>query len=518
MPIFNGKVLTKFNGAVLVTVLVCLMPLLAPVIGIKAQNKAAVKSRSIMSYIRLSTDEKVSDKLVAEKLEEAGIKNVLSESSQWFFLNDFSELRRIPLDQFSDFLLETDPRNDGYAQRLRYIFVRDGRRYFYIPSSSIRSSNPTVIEQLISGALEDTPYSLAVSNTYSVDGANYVFIFILAGLLSLVISAFVSKSLFEDAGKGRLIPEFTLVTAALLPACSLFAWQGAAGFALAAVALSLFITLWEPVKSFFIWLRLAGGFAVSPVLRVKQSLLKEKKIFIFMCILFVVICITGGINIIYTLPAMLFCCLISAACGGVATMPRGGNHLRFVPVDIRPRRQKRRRMMFVALPFTLASIAALGIPFVTRVKPQIPRYLRLLASDKSVPAIGADDYERHLDFQKNFSFRKLGGLIDAGNQDSAYVSFETGSDGLLYPAANDPPVEAAINGGASGIPPFPLEKLISFLNGEDGEEVVPQDLGIGSLIAVILAASLYIPAYGFAVYGNGKKGSNTLYISQSVTV
>jgi hypothetical protein len=511
MLISSGKILTRNNISAIVTALVCLAPLLMPYFGSGAQKKGG--SRVSGSYITLSTDEKVSGKFVAEKLEEAGVKNVQSETSQWFFLNDFSELRRIPLDQFSDYMLETDPRNDGYAQRLREIFVRDGRRYFYIPSSSIRSSNPAVIEQRISGALEDTPHSLALSNTYSEDGANYGFIFILAGLLSLVIPAFVSKSLSENAGKGW--HEYTLMTAALLPACSLFVRQGPAGFGLAAVTLSLFTMLREPVKTFFTQLYLGGSFPVSPFLRIKKSLLKEKKIFIFMLILFVVICITGGINIIYTLVTMFFCCLSAAACFRALSMPQGRNHLRFVPVDIRPRRQRRRGMILAALPFTLASIAALALPLVTRGGPN----LRFPAPVKGIPAIGADQYERHLDFQRTFSFRKLGGAAGSENTDSAYISFETGSDGLLYPVAGGTSEETGIDGGASGIPPFPLEKLIAFLNGEEGrQDVVPREFDAGTLIAVILAATLYIPVSGITVYGNGKKERNTLYISQSVAV
>jgi hypothetical protein len=514
MHTFNGKIFTKFNVSILVTALVCLAPLFVPASGEKAQNKDAALSRISGAYITVSTDESVADKLVAEKLGAAGIKYVLSESSQWFFVNDFSELRQVPLDQFSDFLLETDPRNDGYAGLLRSVFVRDGRRYFYIPRSSLRSSNPAVVERRISDALNGTPYSLAIPGIYSVNNVNSILIFVPAALLSLLFSVFVSKS-FPNSGRGRLIPEFTLMTAALIPACSLFARRGPAGFALAAVTLTFFITLWEPLKFFFIRMHLEGGFSVSRFARIKQFLLKERKICIFMFILFVTICITGRVNINYALPAVLFCCLSAAAYLLVWTTPHGRNkHLRFVPVEIRPRREKQHRIAFVTLPFTLASVAVIGIPLVTQASPQTLPHLFTPDPGKGIPALDADNYKRHIDFQKTFSFRKLGG---AGNEDSGYVGFETGSDGLLYPAAGNTPVGTGIVSGVSGIPPFPLEELIAFLNREDGGAVVTQGLDVSGLIAVMLALLLYIPNFLFALYGNGKKERNKLYITESVT-
>ena len=147
----------------------------------------------------------------------------------------------------------------------------------------------------------------------------------------------------------------------------------------------------------------------------------------------------------------------------------------------------------------------------------LPRLLPS-APGRGIPAVDADEYERHFDFQKTFLYRKLGGAVGAENDDSAYVSFKTGSDGLLYPATADPAAGTGIDGDAPRIPPFPLEELIAFLNGEDGGEVVKQGLDVGVVIAVMLVLPLYIPSSWFALYGNGKKERNTLYISQSVTV
>ncbi|MDR2342971.1 MAG: hypothetical protein LBD86_00385 [Spirochaetaceae bacterium] len=509
MRIFNGKLSSKFSIAVPVAILVCLAPLLVAAPGIKARNRIAGGA-----YITLITDEGLDDKLIAEKLGGAGVKNVLSESSQWFFLNDFSGLRRMPLDEFSDSLLETDPRNDGYARRLSSLFVRDGLRYFYIPESSIRPASPEAAGRRISGALDGIPYSLEIPDTYRADSTNGALIFIVAALLSLLLSALVPQPAPAYAGGGRRMPEFTLMVAALLPASSLFARQGPAGLALTALSLALFIMLYEPLKFLFMRRSPDAGFSTSRIAYVKRFLSRERDRIIFMFVLFTTVFIAGGINIIYAPAVFLLCCLSAAAYFWAVTVPRGRNpHPRFVPVDIRPRRRVKRRVMLVVLPFTLASVVSACIPFVTGSGRQMPRHLPPSAINRDIPAIDSGDYERHLAFQKTFSFRKLG----AGDQNSEYIRFETGSDGLLYPASGDPSGETGFEAGDSGIPPFPLEKLIAFLKGE-GYTALTRNFDVKTVIAVLLALLLYIPNSGFPVYGNWKKERNTLYISESVTL
>ncbi|MDR3356107.1 MAG: hypothetical protein LBO04_02855 [Spirochaetaceae bacterium] len=509
MPICNGKLFSKFTVASALAALVCLAPLLAAAAGFKTPGGGPAGA-----YVTVVTDERVADRLVSEKLAGAGIKNVLSESSQWFFLCDFSDLRRIRLDEFNDFLLETDPRNDGYALRLRSLFVRDGRRYFYVPAASIRSSNPAVIEERVSRALGDTPYSLAISNIYGANNADGLLIFTAAALLSLALSAFAARSFYGHGGDVRPVLEFTLMTAALLPACLLFARQGPVGFALAALALAFFVTLYEPLKFLFMRLRLETDFSVPRIALSGRFVSKERKTFIFTFMLFVVVSVSAGINLLRALAAVPFFCASAAAYFMALTMPRGRNaHLRFVPLDIRPRRRTGRRVTLVALPFTLASFLSTGLPLLTPARPKMPMP-RTAVVNKDIPAIDSGDYQRHIEFQRTFSFRRLGGGADGT---SAYAGFETGGDGLFYPARDLPTAAGGFDGGADGIPPFPLEKLIAFLNGEDGEALFTQDFDLRSLVAVTLALALYFPVSGFAMYGNMKKERGILYISHSVT-
>ncbi|MDR2803206.1 MAG: hypothetical protein LBB22_02820 [Treponema sp.] len=516
MPIFNGKFLTKFDVLLPVTILVCLSPLAV----VKFGGAPKTQSTTGGAYITLVTSEQTQDKAVAEKLSAAGIKNTLSESSQWFFVNDFTELRRVPLDEFSGFLLESDPRNDGYAQKLRTLFVRDGRRYFYIPRSSIHSQNPAVIEQYIKTALEDTPYVSIMSSAYSRQNSNWSFIFIMSAILSLALLIRVQKSFSKPAGNHPAAVEtrvnfaLPLLFAAVLPACVLFASQGPAGFALILIMLNLFHNFRSPVTSVFIKLRLdrKSVFSISFIEYTKQYLSKEKKYALAAFTLFLVVCVTGKINLFYALLGIFFFCLSSAVSIWRETAPAGGRnapHVRFVPISIKPHPEIKRRLRFTTLPFAAAAAAVLALPLF--IQPQV-KIIPINDGKKfEVPAIGVNDYEQHINFQKTFAFKKLT-YIDGDTDATVYNNFEIGSDGLLCTID----VRASFEIEYGGIPPFPLEKLLAFLNQKD-EILIQPDFDLRGLAAILIALIVYFPSSILAMSGNGKKAGNRLYMSQRIT-
>ncbi|MDR1024889.1 MAG: hypothetical protein LBL56_04120 [Treponema sp.] len=84
-------------------------------------------------YAALGLEDRVGDRETALGLEQALGRPVLSESSQWVLLNSFGSLERIPLDEYDERLESFDPRRDPYAAMLRNFFVRDGKRWFFIP-------------------------------------------------------------------------------------------------------------------------------------------------------------------------------------------------------------------------------------------------------------------------------------------------------------------------------------------------------------------------------------------------
>jgi hypothetical protein len=499
MPICKIKFPQKINVSLILTVLACMAPLALLMTESKPQARRAAGG----GYIMLVAGEHIPDRLVAEKLKETGLKDVLSESSQWFFLNSFSELRSVPLDELSDSLIETDPRNDGYAQRLRSLFVRDGKRYFYIPQSSFHSSDHAVIEQRVRDALGDTPYSDIAYGEYSFNDLPGAFIFASAALLCFVVSAFVSRR----AGSRRSVPALLLPVAALMPSCALLAGAGASGFALAAVMMALVTALDPQLKSFFMARRLASGFSACKPPRIGRLFLGEKRLWLLLLVMIFTVCLTGQAAAPRVLSAVLFFCLSAAAAAREESAPKDG-HIRFFPVAIRQDAGERHRPALMALPFTLASIAALALSLAAG--PQtgiaVPPGRKL-----DVPVVDADDYAAHIEFQRNFSLRRLG--ADGGQ--NGYTDFVIGADGLFHPAGDASPSPAPIADGNP--PPFPLERLAGFLEG-DGESVqLPVVFDIRALIAVVIGAALYLPVPVFTSDTNRKKERNKLYLTQRVS-
>jgi hypothetical protein len=491
----------KIDVPLLVTVILCLTPLLFVITG-KGPKKRGMAGGE---YVILTTGEQTGDRFVVEKLSGAGIKGVISESSQWFFINDFSGLKRVPLDQFSDFLIETDPRNDGYAQKLRMVFVRDGRRYFYIPRRAFLSSDPSVIAQRVSYALGDTPHENVVFNTRPASNG---LIFAAASLFSLAFAFYVSRPFSFR----RRPPALPLLIAALLPASALFAGLGPAGLALAAIMLAFFLTLRPPLKSFFTRPRpkRGGDFSASTLTYIKRLLSGEKKKLAALFVLFAAVCITGGLDALYVLRAVLFFCLSAAVSVRRETASRAGpGHIRFFPVDIKQGANINRRLMLTALPFTLASAAALAITLAAR-----PATAPDMSVKYGVPVISASDYEAHINFQKTFALRKL---PRAGMEDGPYIRFEATPGGLLAPITGGGPTEAMEGAGTTGIPPFPLEKLVTFLGEKETAVFIPPVFDARGMAAVIIGLALYIPYFAVSPRSYRKKNKNRLYITERVS-
>jgi hypothetical protein len=502
----------RIDVSLLVTIIICLAPLLFVKTGEGPRKRGTAGGE----YVILITDEQTGDRVVLEKLSGAGITGVLSESSQWFFLNDFSGLRRVPLDQFSDVMLETDPRNDGYAQKLKTVFVRDGKRYFYIPRRALRSSNPSVITQRVSGALGGTPYQKIAFDASSASNGplSNALVFAAASILCLLLAVYVSKPVLSGrGGRGGAVrdPAFPWLAAALLPASALFAGLGPAGFALTAVMFALFLTLRPSLKSFFT--RTSSGrrddFSGSGLAYMTRLLSGEKKALAVLFILFFAVCVTGGLDALHVLRAVLFFCLSAAVSVRREVASRaGGRHVRFFPVDIRPRAGVKVRLALAAFPFTLASAAA--IVFSLAASPVAVD----MSGKRGAPAISASEYKAHVDFQKTFAFKRLSRTGEGGNN-GQYIRFETAPGGLLVPSEGGGPDEEEDT--FTGIPDFPLESLAGFLGEKENDVFVPPVFDVRELAAVIISLALYFPCFFVAPKSYRTKDRNRLYIIERVS-
>jgi hypothetical protein len=299
--------------------------------------------------------------------------------------------------------------------------------------------------------------------------------------------------------------------------------------------LVMFLSLLPQLEYFFTKfrrLRFNGGGSLPAcyAVYIKQFPQKEKKFFFFLLVLILAVCTAGRLNIFRVLCAFLFFCLSAAAQAFAMTARRGyNNHVVFIPVEIRPRGAEKRRLIIAALPFMLVSAGALFAPFFysPRADFQAQPVIFDTKAKSYVPAIGAEDYDAHVSFQKNFTIKKLTRAVPETrpsspaevNGNGAYINFEPGGDGLLRPVADGAVLSAGIEKTITDIPPFPLENLIAFLNGGSvgGNDVFTrQNFDFRALIAVLAALALYIPGLASAS-GNRKKVRNTLYMTQSVT-
>jgi hypothetical protein len=98
-------------------------------------NRTNRANRIKNSFIVLP--EAIPEAEILSALAEAGIQ-AKGESSETVFLCDFSEVKEIPLDAYFDHIEEFDPRNDGYAERLRAYYVAEGWRRIFPESANAK--------------------------------------------------------------------------------------------------------------------------------------------------------------------------------------------------------------------------------------------------------------------------------------------------------------------------------------------------------------------------------------------
>jgi hypothetical protein len=442
---------------------------------------------STEGYGILSLDAAYADREIGALLAREGVENFISESTQWVFLDDFDELKKIPLDLYGERVESFDPRNDGYAERIRSFFIREGKRFFFIPlSPGFADWGEGTLTKRIARSLGNIPYSFSI-----LGNSQPVFWFF---------------SLFVIAAAGTLILSGTpLFCAALLPVLAPLLFAGSPGFALSAILMGLAILCRKPVREYFIFrsyqyrhiLRgpdryqafrdLAGTFRRHGVLL---------PVFIFV---YGAICGIGGIPPVL---GLFFFCSFAVVFVLVlrAELSRGetSEHIRFVPVAILDFSHHREFFPGAVFPLGLASLLSLFLfPLVSGFSGP-----PLQEEHTTFPLVSPLEYENHLRFQFSFSLTPLG---NRGEKD--YTRYVRDEDGLIAAVPADP-------GGVSGeewegIPSFPLEQLMVFLEGAGtgGEGyTVPRDILPACLVLLVC-----VPAFFSSGQGNRKKKRILVY-------
>jgi hypothetical protein len=415
-------------------------------------------------YAVLQADASVDDKLLRERLGEndgnASIGNAsiyagspVSESSQWVLLDDFGSLQVIPLDKYDVRVFSFDPRNDGYAGKLRDVFIRDGKRFIYIPLKAGNWAASSLDRHFI-----DLLGDIQFSAEYFGIGKPLLLFFAVyaASSLFLIIICYVKKKAHHG---------ITAVFSMLFP-LSCLAFFGAYGFAAAALFLGLFVCLHEPagelVKHLFFN---KNGHKIKLIY--KNVIEPYKMYWPF----FAVFTAAIAVMVIFT-ELKLFILLLTFAASFVVFLFSvktisllGSRQRRFVPVMIIRRRFPDFSFSLYMTPF---AAAAFILMFVT---PYMPG--AYTGGGKFNFLVEEKDYYEHLTYQATFSTRQI------GMSGASYPAYMPGEDGL--------PVQDTKSADLPKIkfddyPPFPIKHLVDFFNSVNSGGKAAPNAGGGKML------------------------------------
>jgi hypothetical protein len=395
---------------------------------------------------------------------------IISESSQRVFLDDFSGLISIPLDEYPKRALPFDPRNDGYAERLRPFFVREGKRFLYIPLER-RPGAAGRLETELRLSLGDIPFQVE----YSGGGKPVT--------LSLIL-------MFIAGAGGLWFSRRFLLAPGILPLAGL-AFAGAPGFALAAVFMGLAGLLLDPCGEYFIYRRYKKN--TPPFGAYEQRSLADllgpfKSRFLWALVFGVVLIagsLAGGIHPLVTLGTgagfmgiCFFSCWVFSR--------RGEDHVRFSPVPILKVPAINLDFSFPMLPYAVAALISfpLSLWFSGPCPAENSFFLKSMP-----PILREEEYLSHAAFQSAFSLRPLG---REPRGEAAYAPYILGDDGLI---AERGELSRENNTAGETPPAFPLKDLMAAL--EDGAVSAAGEAkgpAAGELILVFLALFLSLPA------------------------
>jgi len=397
-------------------------------------------------YAVLSFDASVDDSFLRGLLSDTdGFAGVpVSESSQWVMLDNFNSFETVPLDKYFSRVTSFDPRNDGYAVKLRDVFVRDGKRFVYIPLE-YGNWTPVLLDKKFKTLLADIPFSGEYYGTGKP--LKLFFTSYAAASLCLLIICYVKK----------YARHVMINAAALIPVFSSLAFFGAAGIACASLLLALFIFLKDPVNEFLIlfWSSYKGNSQKFKLIY-REIIKPYRTYWLFLPAFAAAVAITvvfSQLKLLFLLAVLAAACAVLFFSSKMLSLS-GGGHRRFTPVLIINRRVMDFTFSFCMLPFTAAAFFAVFLS---------PYISGAYESDgKFDVVIEERDYYAHLAYQWGFSTRQLG-----SGPDSGYPVYVFGEDGLPSPDETHG-AEQAFN--TEDFPSFPLRHLVDFFQGVNSAE------------------------------------------------
>jgi len=437
-------------------------------------------------YAVLATDVSVDDRTLAMMLDpqsnpddtlqirQAGLTGApVSKSSLWVWLDNFDSLEAVPLDNYFSRVHSFDPRYDGYAEKLRDIFIKDGKRFVYLPITA-GNWNTALLDNYLTAMLGDVSYSV---DYYGAGRPSLLFFFIvyLAASVCLFVICFI-KTKSRNNAKSIIV---------LVPVFASLAFFGAGGIGCAALFVALFIMLKEPLGEL---ITLVNSYkqdrkpGKKPLLKIiKKEIITPYKYHIYLLPVFlaafIIIVVFSKLNILVLL-TVLAAALALFIFSKKVLAHSTGKRRQFIPVLIIKRRSVDFSFSVYMLPFTIAAFLALFFaPYQSDVYVSNSKYNFL---------IDEQDYYEHLAFQASFSRRKLEVSEREPVERLAKPAFFFDTDGL--PSVRVAPENQGLILSDYLSFPAPLKNLIDFFdNVESGLEKSPDSGGRGGFVPELLS-------------------------------
>jgi len=390
-------------------------------------------------YAVLAVDDTIDDKPLRSIIQSTGLYFVgepVSESSQWVLLDRFDSIQRIPLDEYHTRVLDFDPRNDGYAQKVREIFVRNGKRFAYIPLMA-GNWNSDALDKKLSELMQDIPFSV---NYFGIGRPLFLFFTVYAAA-SLILLIFIYKNRKVHRSIVNIIP--------MVPVLSSLGFFGAAGIGSAALLYGLFILLKEPLGDLVNPTRPHSKYFKKRMSEIKKEIILPYKNYWFFLPVFIlafaVLVIFSQLQLLFLLAAFIVSFAVFFFSLKIVSFS-GVEHKRFNPITIVKRRFPEFVFPIYILPFIAgAFITMFFTPHMSGTYDTANRFDVIIEEQ---------DYFDHIEFQSSFSTRHL------GTNSSVFPVFHADADG--FPVMNVNTASHEIKLG--DFPAFPLKYLMEFFN------------------------------------------------------
>ncbi|MCL2802067.1 MAG: hypothetical protein FWD28_09950 [Treponema sp.] len=406
-------------------------------------------------YAVVTVDESVDDRYLHSALETGLFigGEPMSESSQWVLLDEFDSVKKIPLDQYFNRVFPFDPRYDGYAEKLKNLFVRDGKRFAYIPLIA-GNWNSGMLDRRFNDILVNIPFSV---NYYGIGRpfALFFIVYITASII-LLIQCYINRKVHRSIV--NIVP--------MVPVLSSLGFFGASGIGAAGLLFGLFILLKEPLSDLVNPAApSAKGFKKRLLQLHKEIIFPYRNFWLFLPVFiagFAVLIIFSQLKIWFLLSLFIVSFAVFFFSLRIVTFS-GIEHKRFNPVTILKRKFPEFVFPLYILPFVIGAFLAMFFtPYMSGTYDSSVRFDAIIEES---------DYYNHVEFQASFSTRHI------ATGSNSFPSFFFDTDGL--PSMDTRTSRQSAR--TADFPSFPLKHLMEFFNNVNSGKRTESGAGKGGV-------------------------------------